>query len=495
MTTTSTSPAVTKLAAELRDTLQESTVLTPDSDGYSESIKRWSDAVEKKAGIVVYVRSAEDISATILACRKHSVSFVVSGGRHSSSGAGSSEGGLVIDLAKMREVHVDSTTNLVRVQGGCIWKDVDDAAFDSGLAAVGGTVNHTGVAGLTLGGGYGWLSGRYGLVIDNLRAVQMVLADGTITTASEENQPDLFWAVRGAGHAFGVAVEFTFQAHEQKNPVWAGQMAFPIDKLHAIITFANSLVSTTDGDSGLIMGITAPPFTNHKPAVITNVFHNGPTTEALSIFQPLLDLQPIINSTKERPYNEVNGMMNHAVDYGGRKLSKSAVFQTPLRPEFVSDIILPELERFHATVPGGTRSIFLFEFFKSDRWCEYSTADMSFANRGPHQNVMVGPFWDRAEDDQAARNWSQAVSELAWLEIERNQIDNGPAAKPAPTTEYGNYDHLAASPRRIFGANLERLIELKQQYDPQNVFDKSYSLIRGGEDVGRAAIGVCQHQL
>ncbi|KAB8228825.1 FAD-binding oxidoreductase [Aspergillus alliaceus] len=479
------SSPIDKLAFELRKTLRTSTVLTQDSDGYLESIRRWSDAVEMKAGIVVYAQSAEDISATILACRKYAVSFAVSGGRHSSSGACSSEGGLVIDLAKMRQVHVDPATQLVRAQGGCIWKDVDDIAFANGFAAVGGTVNHTGVAGLTLGGGYGWLSGRYGLVIDNLRAVQMVLADGTVTTVSEDNHPDLFWAVRGAGHAFGVAVEFTFQMHEQKNPVWAGQMGFPLDKLHSIINFANELVATTNGDSAMMVGITAPPFTNRTPGVVATVFHNGSAIEAQPIFQPLLDLQPIVNSTKERPYNEVNGMMNHAVDYGGRKLSKGAVFHTPLRPEFVSDIIVPELERFHATVPGGKRSILLFEFFKSDKWCEYSTSDMAFANRGPHQNLLIGPFWDFPEHDNVARQWSQAVAKLAWLELERDQIEHGPSAKPAPATEYGNYDHLAASPRQIFGANVERLIEIKQKYDRDNVFDKSYSLIKGREEIGR----------
>ncbi|KAE8152731.1 hypothetical protein BDV25DRAFT_170003 [Aspergillus avenaceus] len=477
--------SVDKLAAELRTTLQAATVLTPDSEGYAESIIRWTDYTEKKAGVVVYPRSAEDISTTVLAARKHGVSFAVAGGKHNSSGACSSEGGLVIDMGKMREVRVDPATKLVRVQGGCIWKDVDDGAYEYKLSAVGGTVNHTGVAGLTLGGGYGWLSGRHGLTIDNVKAVQMVLADGSIITASEDNHPDLFWAVRGAGHSFGVAVEFTFQAHDQKNLVWAGQMAFPIDKLHTVINFANDLIATTNGDSAVFVGLTAPPFTNRKPAVVTSVFHNGVAAEALPIFKPLLDLNPIINSTKERPYNEVNGMMNHAVDYGGRKLSKGAVFRAPLRPEFVSDIILPELERLHATVPGATRSILLFEFLKSDKWCEKSNTDMAFANRGPHLNLLIGPFWDSSEHDNAARSWSHAVAKLAWLEVEREQVEKGPDAAPAPTTEYGNYDHLAASPRQIFASNLERLIEIKQKYDPDNVFDKSYSLIKGAEEVGR----------
>ena len=214
------------LVRDLKRTLASSKILTPESEEYLDSIKRWSDSVEERAvrpfqigsiivfevkpadserqAIVVYVDSAQDIASTILLSRRYSTSFAVAGGKHSSSGASSSNGGLVIDLAKMRKVEIDPLTKTAKVQGGCIWQDVDDAAGDYGLAMVGGTVNHTGVGGLTLGGGYGWLSGRYGLTIDSLLQVQIVLADGSIKTASKDENPDLFWAVRGAGHAFGV---------------------------------------------------------------------------------------------------------------------------------------------------------------------------------------------------------------------------------------------------------------------------------------------------
>lgn len=128
----------------------------------------------------------------------------------------------MIDLSLMRQVTVDPSVMTITAQGGCLWVDVDEAAGKYGLATVGGTVNHTGIGGLTLGGGYGWLSGYHGLAIDNLLSVRMVLADGSLVTASDAENPDLFWAVRGAGQSFGVTVEFTYRAHEQKDPVWAG---------------------------------------------------------------------------------------------------------------------------------------------------------------------------------------------------------------------------------------------------------------------------------
>ncbi|KAF2132454.1 FAD-binding domain-containing protein [Dothidotthia symphoricarpi CBS 119687] len=459
------------LAVKLRNTLENSTVLTPDSEGYAKSIQRWSDAVEMRAGIVVYVGTTEDVSTTVKLSQEYSISFAVCGGKHSSSGASSSAGGLVIDLGKMRAVEVDTSTNTVKAQGGCIWKDVDEAAADQELAMVGGTVNHTGVGGLTLGGGYGWLSGRYGLTIDSLLSVEMVLADGRIVTTSKDQYPDLFWAVRGAGHCFGVAVQFTFQAHPQNNSIWGGQMVFPAStKLDAVIDFANNLVETTRGDSAMVMGITQPPFME-EPAVIATVFHNGPEPEALKVFKPLLDLQPRVNTVKERPYREMNGVMNNAVNYGGRKLSKGASFKLPLRAPFVRSL-MDGLKSLHSRVPGSKKTIMLFEFFHTAKLNSVSSDEMSFANRGTHQNLMFGPFWDNAEDDIASRAWAKGVAELARSELERTTQKSGERIG-----EYGNYDALAAKPRDIFGQNLDRLREIKMTYDPKNAFNKSYALV------------------
>ena len=381
----------------------------------------------------------------------------------------------MIDLAKMRKVVVDPVPKTVRVQGGCIWKDDDEAAAEYGLVMVGGTVNHTGVGGLTLGGGYGWLSGRHGLTIDSLLEVQMVLADGSIRTVSKDQNPDLFWAIRGAGHCSGAVVEFKFQTHEQTNPIWAGQLMFLMTKLDGIVAFANNLVATSSGDSALIMGITAPPFMGGNPAVITTVFHDGSKSEAEPVFQPLLDLEPVKNSAQERPYREMNGMMNYAVDYGGRKLPKGASFLTPLRADFIRSVI-PDLEHLHCTVPGSKKSILLFEFFKPDVWCQVPQDGTVFAHRGSHQNLMIGPFWANAEDDQECRLWARQIAKKARLELDHAKRACG--KEEEPISEYGNYDHLTANARDIFGSNFDRLRDLKAKYDPDNVFDKSYSLRR-----------------
>lgn len=395
--------------------------------------------LRKRQGAVVYVGSAADISATILLCRRHLISFSVAGGKHSSTGAASSDGGIVIDLGKMRKVDVDVASKIIHVQGGCIWQDVDEAAAKYDLAMVGGTVNHTGVGGLTLGGGYGWLSGRHGLTIDGLLKVQIVLADGSIKTASEEENADLFWAIRGAGHCFGVVSEFTFRAHDQKNPIWAGQMIFPAStKLDGVIAFGNNLVKTTNGDSAMVLGVTSPPFLD-EPAVVATVFHNGYKEQGERIFKELIDLGPIKNTAEQRPYCETNGMMNHAVGYGGRKFSKGACFMPPLSADFVRGLIV-DLQKLYATVPGSKKSILLFEFFKPEVWCKVPNDAMAFNNRGVHQNLMIGPFWTEAEDDQAVKLWAKQMAKKTRIELERVKIEAGKPKWMDSIGEYGNYD-------------------------------------------------------
>ena len=351
----------------------------------------------------------------------------------------------MIDLAKMRQIQIRSEDgeHLVTVGGGAVWKDVDEALGEQNLATVGGTVNHTGVGGLTLGGGYGWLSGKYGLAIDNLVEVTMVLGDGSIKKTSNrpDEYPDLFWAVRGAGASFGVAADFTFRAHVQTTPVWAGQLIFPAEeKADSIIQFANSFIETTDGNSAMIVGITAPPMLKGSLGMGVTVFHNGSATVAKKIFQPLLDLQPIINTVQERPYSEVNGMMNHAVEYGGRKLSKGATFLTPIQPTFVRRL-MSELKNFHSQLPETKKTIILLEFFHSAEWCRLDRTATAFANRGDHQNAMIGPFWSDGNQDATCRQWARSTAALFRTELLRQAAQHGDGNSSVENiSEYGNYD-------------------------------------------------------
>lgn len=195
--------------SDLRELIKTGAVLTPTDEGYKQSIVRWSHAAIRPAKVVVQPGNADEVSAAIKYATANKIPLVVMGGGHSTSGSSSSDGGMVVDLRKINSVVVNEEHKTVTFGGGCKWKEVDEECAKYGVATVGGTVNHTGVGGLTLGGGYGWLTPKYGLAIDNLIAVEVVLADGKIVTASDAENADLFWAIRGAGQNYGVGTKLS----------------------------------------------------------------------------------------------------------------------------------------------------------------------------------------------------------------------------------------------------------------------------------------------
>jgi hypothetical protein len=214
-----------------------------------------------------------------------------------------------LDLFKLREVHVNPDSRVLTAQGGALWEDIDVAAAQYRLAVVGSTVNQIGAAGATLGGGYGWLTGQYGLAIDNLLWARMILADGSVVTASEEQHPDLFWAIRGAGQCFGVAVELGFRAHQQDHPVFAGTLLFSADDLPGIVHFANQFETLSKGKQGFWFGFSMLP-SMAQCSILVVAFYNGTQAAAEQFFSPLLSLESIMNGTQMLPYDSLNSILN-----------------------------------------------------------------------------------------------------------------------------------------------------------------------------------------
>jgi hypothetical protein len=325
------------------------------------------------------------------AIRKHKIPFTVRGGGHSTSGAASIEDGIVIDLSHMRRVTVNSEAKTIRVEGGALWEDVDIEAAKHGLATVGGTVNHTGVGGLTLGGGYGYLSGKHGLTIDVLQSVEVVLASGTRTTASENENPDLFWAIRGAGANFGVVTSFTFHAFSQRNPVFAGPLIFLPDKLPQVVAFANKFHKKNDGNQAMLWGFSAPPPAN-APVVMTQLFFNGPEREGREFFKDLFDIEHVANMTAMIPYEKVNSLLNHAAGFDGRKQFGGGAFKLPLDPDFVTQLHA-DFTAFVGSHERMGESMLLFECVPYGKIVEVSNEAMAFSNRGDYYNVATVFKW------------------------------------------------------------------------------------------------------
>ncbi|KAI5821448.1 hypothetical protein BZA77DRAFT_256707 [Pyronema omphalodes] len=478
------------LIEELKASLTSSTIVTPSDESYPEAITRWSSAAEKPAGLVVFPKTASDISHIILFCARHNIEIATSCGRHSTSGASSTDGGLVIDLSHMRNVVVDPEAMTITAEGGCTWEDVDNAAAVHGLATVGGTVNHTGIGGLTLGGGYGWLSGQHGLVIDNLLSVSIVLANGDIVTASSDENPDLFFAIRGAGQCFGIVTSFVYLAHSQ-GPVYGGILMFPSspEAISGVTEFMNHLVATSNGESAMIVAISRPPF-GGDVAIGCLLFYNGSEEEGKRCFGRLLDMNPLVNQLRQMEYRKVNEMMNPSVGFGGRKILKGSSFLCPVNPGFVMGIV-QEVRSFTEEYKDAGKSMVLLEAFSSKAWEKKGMEEMAFANRGPHLSSMVGAVWGDSGIDNACRQWCRKVAGMFTEEFENSKKERGLESKAVG--EYANYDGIdrGTNAEKMFGVNYKRLTDLKRKYDPENLFRRSYAFLPvAAEEAGGVQVPV-----
>ena len=373
----------------------------------------------------------------------------------------------------MREVTVDPTSLTATAQGGCLWEDVDRKAAEYGLATVGGTVNHTGIGGLTLGGGYGWLSGEHGLTIDNLVAVQIVLADGSIITANETKNSDLFWAVRGAGHSFGIVTEFTYRVHPQREMVFGGRLALIPPKLPQLVDYINEEYEKTSGRTGITFGFAVAPPPISQPCIVVVLFHNGSEDEARKLFRPLMDLDPLVDMTGMKPYASINSMINAVSRHGGRKAMKGADFATPLRPAFVQQLF-GEFASFVTQHPDMAGSVILFECHHTAKICEVPHSATAFANRGQQRSTVLLTKWSDPANDQLGREQIRKYAALFDTEMQKRKDEGVIRLQMENVGAYSNYQNMGAKALQIYGPNTARLMALKAQYDPTNLFNKGY---------------------
>lgn len=334
---------------------------------------------------------------------RHHVPLVVHAGGYSTSSASSTHGGIVVDMSAMHKVLVDTASRTVAIQGGATWAEVDEATEQEGLAVVGCTSSATGVGGTTLGGGFGWLTGRHGLIIDNLISVKLVLADGSILNTSMSENPDLFWALRGAGQEFGVATEFVMRAHRQDSPVFGGFLYFSMDSLADIVGFANSFDQRAGGDEGIFFGFTTRPFTLASTAIFTLLFYNGPQSTAEEFFAPLLKLNHIQNNTQEMSYREINNLLRQVAAPGARRRVTGTSISLPLEIKMMEDIG-QEFNRVIQTYPRMEGSAIVFELIPYACVTGVPIDATAYANRGPYHNVAIMFRWHDHELDSKIAN-------------------------------------------------------------------------------------------
>jgi hypothetical protein len=376
---------------------------------------------------MVRVTSANEAATVVRFATAHELPFAARGGGYSTTGASIAHGGIVVDLSKLREIRVHPQSATVEVQGGALWEDVDVAAAQHHLAVVGSTLNQVGAAGATLGGGYGWLTGQYGLAIDNLLWVKMILADGSIVTASEKQLPDLFWAVRGAGQCFGIATEMCFRAHTLENQVFAGRIGFLIDKLPLIVAFANHFENVTDGRQGFWFGFTMQ---DSLPdcSILAVVFFNGAERDAKRFFAPILSIESVFNTAEMLPYDGLNRILNNInltsrrkslvddnityPDDGGsfRKNLQGSNITIPLDLDFVRSVY-DEFNTLLIDYPETRDSRILFELLPNKQIRKVPNSATAFPNRGPYYNVSTLFAWRDAHLDNQIRSRQKSLME------------------------------------------------------------------------------------
>ena len=434
-------------------------IIVPSDPGYDEARRVWNAMADRRPALIVRPTSADDVATALRFARERDLVVAVRGGGHSIPGLSTVDDGIVIDLSRMRGAEVDPEQRLAKVPGGALLGDLDDAAQQHGLACPVGVVSHTGVGGLTLGGGMGRLMRRFGLTIDNLAAVELVTADGRQVRASEDENPELLWGLRGAGANFGIAVAFEFRLHPLEPPVTHGSVIHPIDRAADLAAIFTEL--TTNGPRDLWLSYELGPGApaeayaleaHDGPIASINVHHSGPPAAAerdlaeLRAFGP-----PLADTIQVKTYLQAQHLNDEPQAWGRRFYMKSAFL--PTLPDELVAAFVAQVDRMPSDVEGIV-SIWAWGGAIADV-PEDATA---FSGREAAFWGSAEVMWEDEALDEASREWGKAaVAEMAPYALTGRYVNDVAESGEDIDSIYGPGKHA-------------RLLALKREWDPDNVF-------------------------
>jgi hypothetical protein len=458
MTTTSVGASATALQS-LADQLRGD-LIGPDDPGYDQARAVYNAMIDRRPAVIAKVRDAVDVRACVQFAREHDLTIAVRGGGHNAAGLGVWDDALVIDLSLMRSTTVDPVNRTVRVDAGCTWGDVDHATVGFGMATPSGFLASTGVAGLTLGGGIGYLTRRFGLTVDNLVAADLVLADGSFVTASEQTRSDLFWALRGGGGNFGVVTSFTFRCHDigENGSVVGGPVLYDFADTAAVMRWYRELVPSLpeelSGWLGLITIPPAPPFPEHlwgRKACAIVWCYTGPHDRADAVLEPIRSFgSPLLVGLHEMPFTALQSAFDGLYPAGLQWYWRADMFAE------ISDAAIDVHVKHGARLPTGHSTMHLYPIDgAAARVPEDATA---FPYRGGGwAGVIVGVDPDPANAGLISQ-WARDY----WDELHPTSVGGA----------YVNFlmDEGEARVRASYRGNYERLAQAKRRYDPENVF-------------------------
>ena len=433
-------------------------VLSPDDEAYDEARRCYNALIDRRPALIVRCRTAADVSAAVRFGRNAELDISVRGGGHNVAGRAVADEAVMIDLAEMKGVAVDPEARTVRAEGGCTWADLNGAAGEHGLAVTGGAISTTGIAGLTLGGGLGWLMAKYGLAADNLLAVELVTADGDVMDVTAESHPDLFWALRGGGGNFGVATALTYRLHPL-DTVTGGLIAHPFDAAREMLRFYREAVLDCSDDLTVFAGLVHAPDGSGMKLAAMVVFHTGSPEQAEADLAPFKEWgSPAVVEVGEMPYPVMNTLLDGGFPAGSYNYWLSS-FTNGLSDGLVDVAV----ERF-ASTPSPMTPILLERFHGAvTRVGETETA---VPHRQEGWNMLIPSVWtDPATTDE----------NIAWTRDTYAALSEHLAARR--WLNYLGDDQGADAVRAAYGPNYDRLVEVKRAYDPQNVFHHNHNIV------------------
>jgi len=440
-------------------------VIAPGDETYDDARRVWNSVFDRRPAVLVRPTSEADVATAIRHARDRDLEIAIRSGAHSACGHSTTDGGLVIDLSKLRGVTVDPEKRTARVLGGTLLGELDTAAIARGLVCPVGLIGHTGVAGLTLGGGMGRLQRNFGLTIDNLLAVELVTADGRTVRASATEEPDLFWGIRGAGANFGVVTAFEFQLREFSGVLHRGTRIYRASQVHEVWGMVRDLAPTLPDAVAMIMAVgRAEPADEYPEAVagqaivIIGFNHSGDVANVASDTAGLAaGPEPIVSTLVSQPYLEVQTANDLAMGWGHRSYIMGG-WADDFRPEVL------DAEIKHVAGAGSVAGSFAISVQGGaiGRVADDATA---FTGRDARFDFSADTEWEAEADDDTNRDWVRRAMAIA-----------------APDAALGRYvnEISEASPedtRITYGdAKMVQLTELKRAWDPENVFHLNHNI-------------------
>jgi FAD/FMN-containing dehydrogenase len=425
-------------------------LICPNDQGYDAARKVWNGMIDKDPAVIVRCADIVDVVKAVRFARDHHLLVAVRSGGHSVSGSSVCDGGIVIDLSRMKGIWVDPVKKTAWAQAGLTLREFVQATQAYGLATTTGTVGGTGLAGLTLGGGLGWFMGKYGLTIDNLLSVDLVTANGRVVRASASEHPDLFWGVRGGGGNFGIATAFEYQLHSV-GLLLSGKVVYPIDRAREVLRFYREYTSSAPDDLTAYVSLMTTP--GGFPAIALSLCYCGPLEKGERAVSPLRKFgMPLVDQIRPRSYLKMITQADLGAPAGRCYYEKASTL-----PDLSDEAIEALVEYGTARTSACSQILLQHVHGAASR---VGPSETAFALRGDSYVICIVAAWDDGEVSQPHQH--MAWTHACWKALE-------------PLTSSGVYVNFLGQEgegrvRAAYGVNYERLVALKNRYDPTNFF-------------------------